>query len=126
MESHVYRRVSLQNCGVFVLQRLTNVVAFNYVARCHSRKKQSQQRKQKEKERKELETLKRGHLANIRIVQRNLVFVTGLSPRYAKEEVCTPPVVVTCQLTYAPLAHSLSEVSRVLWAIWKDQPDHNP
>ncbi|KAG8875189.1 transcriptional repressor general negative regulator of transcription subunit 4 [Tulasnella sp. 331] len=45
-----------------------------------------QQKKQKEKEKKELEVLKRAHLPNMRVVQRNVVYVTGLGPKYAKEE----------------------------------------
>lgn len=44
------------------------------------------QKKRREKERKDIEALRRGHLINVRIVQRNLVFVTGLGSRYASEE----------------------------------------
>ncbi|KAG8997525.1 transcriptional repressor general negative regulator of transcription subunit 4 [Tulasnella sp. JGI-2019a] len=49
-------------------------------------KRLTQQKKQKEKEKKELEALKRAHLPNMRVVQRNVVYVTGLGPKYAKEE----------------------------------------
>ncbi|KIO23416.1 hypothetical protein M407DRAFT_9438 [Tulasnella calospora MUT 4182] len=49
-------------------------------------KRLSNQKKQKEKEKKELEALKRAHLPNMRVVQRNVVYVTGLGPRFAKEE----------------------------------------
>lgn len=52
-----------------------------------SQKRLVHQKKQKEKEKKELEALKRGHLPNMRVVQRNVVYVTGLGPKYAKEEV---------------------------------------
>jgi CCR4-NOT transcription complex subunit 4 len=45
------------------------------------------QKRKRDKERKELEALNRRHLANVRIVQRNLVYVTGLGSRFAKEEV---------------------------------------
>ncbi|KAG8977833.1 transcriptional repressor general negative regulator of transcription subunit 4 [Tulasnella sp. 425] len=51
-----------------------------------SQKRLSNQKKQKEKEKKELEALKRVHLPNMRVVQRNVVYVTGLGPRFAKEE----------------------------------------
>lgn len=54
-----------------------------------SQKRLQQQKKQKEKEKKELEALKRAHLPNMRVVQRNVVYVTGIGPRYAKEEVCS-------------------------------------
>ncbi|EIW60805.1 CCR4-NOT core ubiquitin-protein ligase subunit MOT2 [Trametes versicolor FP-101664 SS1] len=49
-------------------------------------KRLTQQKKQRERERKELETLNRRHLANVRVVQRNVVYVVGLGPRFAKEE----------------------------------------
>ena len=46
-----------------------------------------QQKKQRDREKKELETLGRRHLANVRVVQRNVVYVVGIGPRFAKEEV---------------------------------------
>ncbi|KAF8520160.1 hypothetical protein BU17DRAFT_8811, partial [Hysterangium stoloniferum] len=49
-------------------------------------KRQTQQKKRKERERKELESLGRRHFANVRVVQRNVVYVVGLGPRFAKEE----------------------------------------
>lgn len=45
-----------------------------------------QQKKQRERERKELDALGRRHLANVRVVQRNVVYVVGIGSR-AKEEV---------------------------------------
>jgi CCR4-NOT transcription complex subunit 4 len=52
-----------------------------------SHKRLTQQKKQRDRERKELETLGRKHLANVRVVQRNVVYVVGIGPRFAKEEV---------------------------------------
>lgn len=52
-----------------------------------SQKRLNQQKRQRERERKELEQLKRSHLVNVRVVQRNLVYVTGMGSRFAKEEV---------------------------------------
>ncbi|KAF9265773.1 hypothetical protein L218DRAFT_923105 [Marasmius fiardii PR-910] len=49
-------------------------------------KRLTQQKKQRERERKELETLGRRNLANVRVVQRNVVYVVGIGPRFAKEE----------------------------------------
>ena len=46
-----------------------------------------QQKKQRERERKDLDTLGRRHLVNVRVVQRNVVYVVGLGSRFAKEEV---------------------------------------
>ena len=52
-----------------------------------SHKRLTQQKKQRDRERKDLETLGRRHLANVRVVQRNVVYVVGIGPRFAKEEV---------------------------------------
>ncbi|KAF9653850.1 hypothetical protein BDM02DRAFT_3182296 [Thelephora ganbajun] len=49
-------------------------------------KRLTQQKKQRERERKDLETLGRRHLANVRVVQRNVVYIVNMSPRFAKEE----------------------------------------
>lgn len=55
-----------------------------------SHKRLTQQKKQRDREKKELEALGRRHLANVRVVQRNVVYVVGIGPRFAKEEVrCT-------------------------------------
>ncbi|KDR81487.1 hypothetical protein GALMADRAFT_60383 [Galerina marginata CBS 339.88] len=49
-------------------------------------KRLTQQKKQRDRERKDLEALGRRHLANVRVVQRNIVYVVGIGPRFAKEE----------------------------------------
>ncbi|KZT28671.1 hypothetical protein NEOLEDRAFT_768407 [Neolentinus lepideus HHB14362 ss-1] len=49
-------------------------------------KRLMQQKKQRERERKELDALGRRQLANVRVVQRNVVYVVGIGPRFAKEE----------------------------------------
>ncbi|KAI0094086.1 hypothetical protein BDY19DRAFT_920744 [Irpex rosettiformis] len=49
-------------------------------------KRLTQQKKQKERERKDLEALGRRHLANVRVVQRNVVYVIGIGQKFAKEE----------------------------------------
>jgi len=43
-------------------------------------------KKNKEREKKEMEATNRKHLANMRVVQKNLVYVVGLSPKLAREE----------------------------------------
>lgn len=52
-----------------------------------SHKRLTQQRKQRDRERKDLDALGRRHLLNVRVVQRNVVYVVGLGSRFAKEEV---------------------------------------
>ncbi|KZO95169.1 hypothetical protein CALVIDRAFT_555866 [Calocera viscosa TUFC12733] len=49
-------------------------------------KRLAQKKRQKEKERRDLDTLGRRHLTNVRIVQRNMIYVTGIGQRFAKEE----------------------------------------
>jgi len=43
-------------------------------------------KKNKEREKREMEATNRKHLANMRVVQKNLVYVVGLSPKFAREE----------------------------------------
>jgi hypothetical protein len=52
-----------------------------------SHKRLTQQKKQRERERKDLDALGRRQLANVRVVQRNMVYVVGIGSRFAKEEV---------------------------------------
>ena len=42
--------------------------------------------RQKETERKQVETLSRKHLAGLRVMQKNLVYVVGLNPKSREEE----------------------------------------
>ncbi|TFK76573.1 hypothetical protein BDN72DRAFT_954290 [Pluteus cervinus] len=49
-------------------------------------KRLTQQKKQRERERKDLDALGRRQLINVRIVQRNVVYIVGIGPRFAKEE----------------------------------------
>ena len=69
------------------------MIANNTMFRCithsvfFSHKRLTQQKKQRERERKELDALGRRQLANVRVVQRNVVYVMGMGPRFAKEEV---------------------------------------
>ncbi|KIJ60676.1 hypothetical protein HYDPIDRAFT_138939 [Hydnomerulius pinastri MD-312] len=60
-------------------------VQFKAIAK-EDHKRLTQQKKQRERERKELDALGRRHLANVRVVQRNVVYVVGIGPRFAKEE----------------------------------------
>jgi CCR4-NOT transcription complex subunit 4 len=53
----------------------------------YSQRRLAQQKKQRERERKDLDALGRRNLANVRVVQRNVVYVVGIGPRFAKEEV---------------------------------------
>ncbi len=69
------RRVSISNCGVQPLTLLSFSV-----------RRINQQKKTKEKERKELEALGRRHLTNVRVVQKNVVYIIGVGPRFAREE----------------------------------------
>lgn len=45
------------------------------------------EKKEKERQQKDMEAANRRHLANMRVVQKNLVYVIGLHPKLATEEV---------------------------------------
>jgi len=47
-------------------------------------------KKAKEREKKEQEAVAKKNMANLRVVQKNLVYVLGLNPRLASEEVGIP------------------------------------
>lgn len=48
--------------------------------------KKKQQAKQKEAQKREAESISRKHLQGIRVVQRNLVYVTGLTPTLREDQ----------------------------------------
>lgn len=50
------------------------------------KEKREREKKQREKERKELEIASKKHLAGLRVVQKNLVYVTGLNPPCPPED----------------------------------------
>ncbi len=68
-----------------------------------SQRRLAQQKKQRERERKDLDALGRRHLANVRVVQRNVVYVVGIGPRFAKEEVC---LLLLISISISPLFSS--------------------
>lgn len=55
-------------------------------ARQAQKQKKTQQAQLKEKQRAEADSLSRKHLAGLRVVQKNLVYVTGLSPKLQEDE----------------------------------------
>ena len=70
------------------------------------------EKRQKDLAKKQRISENRKHLANVRVVQRNLVFVVGLSPRLADPEILKKPeyfgrfgkihkVVINTSTTYA-------------------------
>lgn len=99
------------------------------------------EKKAKEREKKEIEAMNRKHLANMRVVQKSLVYVIGLPTKLANDEVCH--ISNGSILNLSPLQmqikqrldfnHSLApflsltslliacpETTRVLWAVWQD------
>ncbi|KAK3047613.1 transcriptional repressor general negative regulator of transcription subunit 4 [Extremus antarcticus] len=57
-----------------------------YKARQAQKQKKTQAALQKEKQKADAEQLSRKHLAGLRVVQKNLVYVTGLSPNYQEDK----------------------------------------
>jgi hypothetical protein len=45
------------------------------------------EKKEKERQQKDMEVANRRHLASMRVVQKNLVYIIGLHPKLATEEV---------------------------------------
>lgn len=87
LSQRIYRRgCSLESsCRRRVRSGLGNSHA--HLIELSSNRRIAQQKKKKEKERKDLETLGRKQYLDVRIVQRNVVYVTGVGRKYAKEEV---------------------------------------
>jgi CCR4-NOT transcription complex subunit 4 len=57
-----------------------------YKARQAQKQKKTQAALQKEKQKAEADNLSRKHLAGLRVVQKNLVYVTGLSPNFQEDK----------------------------------------
>ena len=54
-----------------------------------------------------MESLGRKHLANVRVVQRNVVYVVGIGPRFAKEEVSGALIFIGCMRVSQPITVQL-------------------
>lgn len=61
------------------------------------------QKRQRDQQRKQKITENRKHLANVRVVQKNLVFVVGLPPRLADADVCWFCAIDNRQQTHSQL-----------------------
>ena len=99
----------------------------NYCFLIYSQRRLAQQKKQRERERKDLDALGRRHLANVRVVQRNVVYVVGIGPRFAKEEVC-PSMRRSIHISISPSPCSLADIylalKRLFWPVWPHFKDH--
>lgn len=82
-----------------------------------------QQKKQRERERKELDALGRRHLANVRVVQRNVVYVIGIGPRFAKEEVRHFHLILPLFLDSHLIANTHFALGRLFWQVWQNLED---
>ncbi|KAF7359263.1 putative general negative regulator of transcription C16C9.04c [Mycena sanguinolenta] len=82
----ISRRISTSAAPPVGEYTLTRVWSSSPLQLKSAHKRLTQQKKQRERERKELDALGRRHLANVRVVQRNVVYVVGIGPRFAKEE----------------------------------------
>lgn len=58
----------------------------NYKADLAQQQKKKAAARQKEAQKREADTLGRKHLAGLRVVQKNLVYVTGLSPKIREDQ----------------------------------------
>ncbi|OBA23594.1 hypothetical protein METBIDRAFT_108669 [Metschnikowia bicuspidata var. bicuspidata NRRL YB-4993] len=62
------------------------LTAEEYKSQQVKKERREREKKQKEKEKKELEIASKKHLAGLRVVQKNLVYVTGLNPPCPSED----------------------------------------
>ena len=89
--SRMQERVHRRRCSVQAHQQggvcLPHPSSPDVTHGSYSHKRLTQQKKQRERERKDLDALGRRHLANVRVVQRNVVYIVNMNPRFAKEEV---------------------------------------
>ncbi|KAK5163881.1 transcriptional repressor general negative regulator of transcription subunit 4 [Saxophila tyrrhenica] len=69
-----------------VLEPITAEEQAAYKARQAQKHKKTQAALQKEKQKVEADNLSRKHLAGLRVVQKNLVYVTGLSPNFQEDK----------------------------------------
>jgi hypothetical protein len=73
------------------------------------------EKKRKEAERKQRETELRKQMANLRIIQKTLVYVIGLSPRMADEEVCAHTRLSACLATASSPPRLDSQTIQTSW-----------
>ncbi len=73
------------------------------------------QKKLRAKEKKEQEVIQRRQLSNVRVVQKNLVYILGLPLKLAVEEVFASNT----------LTRQDSKVPGVLWPLWKNSQGCN-
>ena len=87
-----------------------------------SHKRLTQQKKRRDRERKDLETLGRRHLTNVRVVQRNVVYIVNMNPRIAKEEVGRATTSRWCHFVAdcIYLVDPNVTLQRLLWSVRKD------
>ena len=69
--------------------RLPRSVPLGITHGSRSYKRLTQRKKQKERGRKDLDVLGRQRFVNVRVVQRNMVYIVNMGPRFEKEEVST-------------------------------------
>jgi hypothetical protein len=70
------------------------------------------EKKEKEREQKEMELANRKHLANMRVIQKNLAYVIGLHPKYATEEVLYLPTYCNFFMPLPNLALIIIQIIR--------------
>lgn len=64
----------------------TKMTAEEFKMYHHRQEKKKKEKKEQEKQKREAEIAKRHHLANMRVIQKNLVYVLGLNPNVPYEE----------------------------------------
>ena len=75
----------------YVLKPKKRNIYFNKLNKCYYRLSRiRKEKREKERQQKDMESANRRHLSSMRVVQKNLVYIIGLHPRLATEEVSIP------------------------------------
>lgn len=77
------------------------------------------EKKEKERQQKDMESANRRHLSSMRVVQKNLVYIIGLHPKLATEDVITIKLLLEYKLTCLFLLFRLFDLMTFLVSLEK-------
>ena len=72
-----------------------------------------------------MEAANRRHLANMRVVQKNLVYIIGLHPKLATEEVKYQQIFSLFFIWVTDGAFVDNQIKRLFWTVWENCKDCN-
>ena len=85
LQMSMSRYPSNSPCGPFA-QLIYPLILCRYKAEAQKKTRLNAERRQREAQKREMEAANRKHLAGLRVIQKNLVYVVGLNPRIKEED----------------------------------------